>query len=194
MSSCAWAVGPFLKKYHDEEWGVPVHDETKHYEFLVLEAMSCGLSWELMLKKREVFRTVFADFDFRQVAKFTDADVERIMGVEGMIRSPRKIRAMIHNARCFLAIEKEFGSFDHYIWGFTKGKTLVYHRHQEEGEWETRNELSDALAKDMKKRGFKYLGSVILYSHLQAIGIINDHELSCPRYPELLKVTDVEYR
>lgn len=194
MSSCAWAVGPFLKKYHDEEWGVPVHDEIKHYEFLVLEAMSCGLSWELMLKKREVFRSVFADFDFRQVAKFTDADVERIMGVAGMIRSPRKIRAMIHNAQCFMAIAEEFGSFDRYIWGFTKGKTLVYHRHQEEGDWETHNELSDALAKDMKKRGFKYLGSVILYSHLQAIGIINDHERTCPRYQELLKVTNVEYR
>jgi DNA-3-methyladenine glycosylase I len=182
---CAWArQDPLSEKYHDEEWGVPVHDERKHYMFLLMESMSCGLSWKMMLERREVFRTCFADFDAGQVAKFTNADVERIMQTEGMIRSRRKIEGMIANARAFVKVAEEFGSFDKYIWSFTNGQSLVYPSHQD--EWTVSNELSDRVAKDLKKRGFKFVGSTIIYSHLQAIGIINDHRKDCFRYKQLL--------
>ncbi|MGI6243967.1 MAG: GNAT family N-acetyltransferase [Prevotella sp.] len=182
---CAWArQDPLSEKYHDEEWGVPVHDERKHYMFLLMESMSCGLSWKMMLQRREIFRKCFADFDAKQVADFNQDDVERIMQTEGMIRSRRKIEAMITNARAFVKTAKEFGSFDNYIWSFTKGQSLVYPSHQK--EWTVSNELSDRVAKDLKKRGFKFVGSTIIYSHLQAIGIINDHRKGCFRYNELL--------
>ena len=185
MEKCIWCKdGGLLEKYHDEEWGVPVHDERKHFEFLLMEAMSCGLSWKMMLQRRDAFREGFAQFDFEEVAKFGDADVERCLQIDGMIKSERKIRGMINNAQKFVEIQKEWGSFDKYIWHFTDGKTMIYPEHQQ--EWCVRNELSDALAKDMKKRGFKYLGSVILYSHLQGIGVINDHEVNCFRYKELI--------
>lgn len=170
--------------YHDHEWGTPCHDERLHFMYLTMESMSCGLSWKLMLQKREVFRECFAGFDAAKVAAFTDADVNRIMSTDGMIRSPRKIRAMISNAQAFVKVQQEFGSFDKYIWGFTGGKSVVYPSHQH--EWVVRNELSDRVSADLKKRGFKYVGSIIIYSHLQAIGIINDHRDYCFRYKELL--------
>lgn len=176
---------PIYVKYHDEEWGTPCHNERDHFMYLLMECMSCGLSWKLMLEKREVFRQCFAGFDANKVALFDDNDVDRIMSTEGMIRSPRKIKGMINNAKCFLKVEQEFGSFDKYIWSFTGGKTMVYPSHQH--EWVTRNDLSDTVSKDLKKRGFKYVGSVIIYSHLQAIGIINDHRDYCFRYKELMK-------
>lgn len=175
---------PLMVHYHDVEWGTPCHDERNHFMYLLMESMSCGLSWHLMLKKREVFRQCFADFDAAKVAAFTDDDVERIMNTEGMIRSKGKIRAMINNAQCFVKVQQELGSFDKYIWGFTDGKSLVYPSHQE--ELVTCNDLSIRVAKDMKKRGFKYLGPVIAYSHLQAIGVINDHRHYCFRYKELI--------
>ena len=171
--------------YHDNEWGTPVHNDRDHFMYLLMESMSCGLSWKMMLERREVFRRCFADFDAAKVAAFTDDDVERILNTEGMIRSPRKIRAMIANAQAFVKVQKEFGSFDKYIWGFTDGKSLVYPSHQH--TWITRNDLSDRISKDLKKRGFKYVGSIIIYSHLQAIGIINDHRDYCFRYKELIK-------
>lgn len=170
--------------YHDREWGTPCHDERHHFMYLTMESMSCGLSWKLMLQKREIFRKCFADFDAKSVASFTDADIERIMSTEGMIRSPRKISGIINNARCFVDIQHEFGSFDNYIWSFTNGKTLVYSSHQT--QWVTRNSLSDKVSDDLRRRGFKYVGSVIIYSHLQGIGIINDHRSYCFRYSELL--------
>lgn len=170
--------------YHDREWGTPCHDERAHFMYLVMESMSCGLSWKLMLQKREVFRKCFAGFDAERVAAFTDTDVDRIVNTDGMIRSPRKVRGIINNARCFLRIQKEFGSFDKYIWSFTGGVSLVYPSHQR--ELVTRNELSDTVAADLKRRGFKYVGSVIIYSHLQAIGIINDHRDYCFRYKQLI--------
>lgn len=176
---------PFYLPYHDEEWGTPCHNERDHFMYLLMESMSCGLSWKLMLQKREVFRKCFAGFDAAEVARFTDDDVQRIMTTEGMIRSERKIRAMINNAKCFVETAREFGSFDKYIWHFTDGKTMIYPSHQT--EWVTRNELSDTVSKDLRKRGFKYVGSVIVYSHLQAIGIINDHRDYCFRYKELMK-------
>lgn len=186
---CPWVekMRPeYYNHYHDVEWGTPVHDERLHFEFLVLEAMSCGLSWELMLKKREILRQCFAHFEPARVARFSDGDVQRVMGTEGMIKSIRKIKAMVSNAQVFLDIQEEFGTFDRYIWGFTGGRSVIFKSHRDEGVWETRNALSDCIAKSLKRRGFKYMGSVILYSHLQAIGIINDHHPLCFRYRQLL--------
>ena len=183
---CAWAdTDPLLQKYHDEEWGRPVHDDRKHYMYLLMEAMSCGLSWLLMLKKQEAFQRCFADFDYNKVATFTDDDACRIATEEGMIHSERKVKAMIANARAFCKVREEFGTFDKYIWSFTNGQTMVYPEHQKEPC--VRNELSDRVAKDMKRRGFKYIGSVIVYSHLQGIGVINDHQHNCFLYNPNLK-------
>ena len=191
---CIWCQdGGLLENYHDGEWGTPVHDEYRHFEFLVLESMSCGLSWILMLRKREIFRSCFAGFDFCKVASFGETDVKRILAYPGMIRSQRKIEATVNNACRFIEVQKEWGTFDRYIWSFTGGKTLVYKSHLE-GLRETSNELSDRVAEDMKCRHFKYLGSVILYSHLQSIGIINDHPRDCFRYGELLKESDWEMK
>ena len=193
MKRCAWCEdGGMMQRYHDEEWGEPVHDDRKQFEYLMLEAMQCGLSWSLMLKKREIFRQCFDDFDFLKIAAYTEQDVERILNTENMIRSRGKINAIINNARCFLSVIEEFGSFDRYLWGFSEGKTMIYRKHQR-GDHETRNELSDRIAKDIKKRGFKYLGSITLFSHLQACGIINDHDPGCFKYEELLQKTDVQY-
>lgn len=181
---CPWAVGNrLLEQYHDKEWGVPVHDEKRHFEMLLMESMSCGLSWLMMLERREVFRQCFAGFDPKQVATFTEEDVCRILSTEGMIRSPRKVRAMVNNAKAFLKVAQAFRSFDQYIWHFTNGQTWVYPSHQK--TICTHNDLSDAVAKDMKKRGFQYVGSTIIYSHLQSIGIINDHLDGCFRKQEL---------
>lgn len=190
---CQWCQdGAWLEKYHDEVWGLPEHDDRKLFGWLLMEAMSCGLSWVLMLKKQRIFEACFADFDYDKVAAFNDADVERILNTEGMIRSKSKIEAMIANARTFVAIRVEFGSFDAYIWRFSEGKMLVYPAHQQ--KWAVSNDVSVAVAKDLKKRGFKYLGPVIVYSYLQAIGIINDHEAGCYRYHQVMKHAEVEIR
>ena len=188
---CAWCCdGGLNQAYHDAEWGVPLHDDQKQFEFLMLEVMQCGLSWTLMLKKREIFRACFAGFDYNAIAKFTEEDIARILQTEGMIRSERKIRAVIHNANCFLEIISEWGSFDRYLWSFTDGKTYVYPKHHQ-GHWEAKNELSDRISADLKKRGFKYLGSITIFSHLQACGIINDHAPDCWMYEPLLSQSDV---
>lgn len=193
MGYCEWAsAGPLDKKYHDTEWGIPVHDDRQMFEHLTLECLQCGLSWDLMLKKREIFRECFDNFDYDKIAAYDDADAERILNTEGMIRSKRKIEAIINNAKCFLKVIDEWGSFDRYIWSFSEGYTFIYRKHQR-GEGEARNELSDRLSRDMKKRGFKYLGSITIYSHLQACGIINDHEPGCFKYEELLKESRVKY-
>ena len=178
-----------MVRYHDEEWGVPVHDDRKQFEFLMMEVMQCGLNWNMMIQKREIFRACFDDFDFDKVAVYGETDIERIMGMEGMIRSRRKIEAVIHNAQCFQKIREEFGSFSEYIWGLTKGKTYLYMGHQK-GGIPARNGLSDQISADLKKRGLKYMGSVTVYSHLQACGIINDHWEGCFRYQELIVVSD----
>ncbi len=187
MERCAWCLGnEKMVRYHDEEWGVPLHDDQKQFEFLMLEAMQCGLSWDLMIQKREIFRECFDGFDYEKVAVYTEADVERIMGTEGMIRSQRKIQAVIHNARCFLKVREEYGTFSAYLWGYTKGKIVLYMGHQK-GAVPAKNGLSDAVARDLKKRGFKYLGPVTVYAHLQACGIINDHTEACFRYEEVME-------
>ena len=182
MSYCDWASGEqMLLDYHDTEWGVPVSDDRAQFEYLMLEAMQSGLSWLTVLKKREIFRACFDGFDFEKIAKYDERDVERIMSTEGVIRSVPKIRAVINNARCFLDVRREFGSFSEYIWGYTDGKTVIYDGHAD-GYIPNSNGLSDRISKDLKKRGFKYIGSVTVYSHLQACGMINDHAKDCPRY------------
>ena len=200
MERCPWCMcNEKMIRYHDEEWGVPVHDDQKQFEFLMMEVMQCGLNWNMMIQKREIFRNCFDNFDYDKncldnfdydkVAAYGEKDIQRILETEGMIRSRRKIEAVIHNARCFQDIHREFGSFSEYIWSFTKRKTYLYTGHQK-GEIPARNGLSDRISKDLKKRGLKYMGSVTVYSHLQACGIINDHMESCFRYQELLEMTD----
>lgn len=187
MNRCPWCLGTEkMTRYHDEEWGAPVHDDRKQFEFLMLEAMQCGLSWNLMIEKREIFRACFSDFDYDDIAAFNEEDVQRILEYPGMIRSPRKIRAIINNARCFQQVRREFGSFDGWLWGFAQGKTILYDGH-ENGNLPAANGLSDKVARELKRRGFKYLGSVTVYAHLQACGIINDHLKSCFRYNEIIK-------
>lgn len=182
MSYCDWdKASELCRKYHDEEWGVPVHDDLKQFEFLMLEAMQCGLSWNLMIRKREIFRRCFDNFDYDKIALYTERDVERILNTEGMIRSLRKIEAVINNAKRFQQIRAEYGTFCAYLWGYSDGKTILYDKHAD-GFIPVSNGLSDRIAKDLKKRGFRYLGSITVYSHLQACGIINDHDKNCPRY------------
>lgn len=186
MERCAWCLcNEKMTRYHDEEWGVPLYDDKKQFEFLMMEAMQCGLNWNMMIQKRDIFRECFDGFDYQKVADYTEADVLRTMETEGMIRSQRKIEAVIHNARCFIKVREEFGSFSDYIWGFSKGRILLYIGH-EKGMLPAKNGLSDLVSKDLKKRGFRYLGSVTVYSHLQACGIINDHEERCFRYREVI--------
>ena len=190
MERCPWCMcNEKMIRYHDEEWGVPVYDDQKQFEFLMMEVMQCGLNWNMMIQKRDIFKSCFDNFNFDKVAAYGEGEIQRILETEGMIRSRRKIEAVIHNARCFQEIRREFGSFSDYIWGFTKGKTYIYTGHQK-GKIPARNGLSDRISKDLKKRGLKYMGSVTVYSHLQACGIINDHMESCFRFDELLEVTD----
>lgn len=185
MAFCTWCVGEINQKYHDEEWGIPVHDDRTQFEYLMMEVMQCGLSWELMLKKREIFRQCFDNFDYDKIASYTGHDIDRILQTEGMVRSRRKIEAIIGNARCFQEIKKEFGSFSEYLWNYSDGKTILY-QHHGDGEVPASNGLSDTISRDLKKRGFKYLGSITVYSHLQACGIINDHGSDCPCYKKIV--------
>jgi DNA-3-methyladenine glycosylase I len=182
MKRCEWCgASELYVQYHDTEWGAPVFDDQKHFEFLVLESAQAGLSWITILKKRENYRKAYDGFDPKKVARYTEAKKAKLLADAGIVRNRLKIEASITNAKCFLELQKEFGSFSTYIWGFVKGKPVV-------GKWKSieeipaRTELSDAIAADMKKRGFRFLGSVIIYSHLQATGIVNDHIRSCFRY------------
>lgn len=194
MNRCSWCeINEKMLKYHDHEWGVPLHDDQKQFEFLMMEVMQCGLNWNMMIQKREIFHNCFHNFDFNRIANYTENDIERILNTDGMIKSRRKIEAIIHNAKCFLRIRSEFGSFNDYLWRFTKGKTYLYMGHQK-GAIPAKNGLSDQISKDLKKRGFKYLGSVTVYSHLQACGIINDHLEGCYRYKELIEMSDVIHK
>lgn len=193
MERCGWCLdGDVLQKYHDEEWGNILHDDKKHFEYLLMEVMQCGLNWTMMLKKRDIFKKCFDNFDYLLISAYDENKIESIMKTDGMIKSRRKIEAIINNAKCFLKVIKEFGSFDNYIWSFSDNCTMVYVKHQQ-GQGEVRNELSDRLSKDMKKRGFKYLGSITIFSHLQACGIINDHSCNCYKYKELLQKGNIKY-
>ena len=193
MERCGWCCdNGIVQKYHDDEWGRPLHDDRKHFEYLLMEVMQCGLNWTMMLKKREIFRSCFDNFDYEKIALYKEADIERILGTEGMIRSRGKINAVIGNAQGFLRIIDEFGSFDKFLWSFSEGNTYVYIKHQK-GQWEDKNVLSDRISKELKKRGFKYLGSITVYSHLQACGIINDHSPQCFMYDKIIRNVQVRY-
>ncbi len=182
MGSCDWGFAfEAMKTYHDTEWGVPVHDDRVMFEHLMMEAMQCGLSWSLMLKKREIFRACFDGFDYDKIAAYTADDIERILNFDGMIRSRRKIEAVINNARCFQKIQREHGSFCDWLWAHSGRKTILYIGH-EKGKIPVSNGLSDQIAKELKAYGFKYMGTVTVYAHLQACGIVNDHGDACPCY------------
>lgn len=179
---CHWAEGhEIYEKYHDEEWGVPVHDDQMLFEFLTLEAFQAGLSWLTILNKRENFRKAFAQFDYEEVAKFDEKDFEQLMGDAGIVRNRLKITAAINNAKEFMKIREEFGSFDNYIWGFVGGKP-IQNDFKEMSDIPPKTELSDEISKDLKARGFKFVGSTIVYAHMQATGMVNDHVVTCFRY------------
>lgn len=194
MSYCNWEHTSLLnQKYHDTEWGVPVHDDRKQFEYLMMEVMQCGLSWDLMINKRDIFRKCFDNFNFDKIASYSNKDIEKILNTDGMIKSPRKINAIINNAKCFQQIRKEFGSFCNYIWAYSDNKTILYDKHNA-GYIPVSNGLSDRISKDLKHRGFKYLGSITIYSHLQACGIINDHDENCPRFSYINKRTQTVHK
>jgi DNA-3-methyladenine glycosylase I len=180
MGYCTWAgMNEANRIYHDTEWGIPVHDDRQMFEHLTLECFQCGLSWDLMLKKREIFRLCFDNFDYDKIAEYDEADVTRILNTEGMIKSPQKVRAVINNARCCQKLRSEYGSLCNYFWSFSKGRTILYQGH-DTGTIPVSNGLSEMISRDMKKHGFKYVGAVTIYSHLQACGVINDHDRDCP--------------
>ncbi len=185
-NDCSWGfLSEMYTVYHGTEWGVPVHDDRVMFEHLSLECFQCGLSWTLMLKKREIFRACLDGFDFEKIARYTEEDVQRILDTEGMIRAPRKIRALISNARAALQIRDEFGSLCAYFWSYSEGRVIVYKGHPENG-FPVSNGLSARISKDLRKRGFRFVGPVTVYSHLQACGIINDHGAACPCYQKIL--------
>jgi len=181
LNRCPWCGNDELYvKYHDEEWGVPVHDDRKHFEFLILESAQAGLSWLTILRKRENYRKAYDGFDPVKVAQYDEKKIEEMMNDPGIIRNRRKIESSINNARLFLEIQKEFGSFDNYIWSFVNYKPLCNHW-TDISKVPARTELSDRISRDLKSRGFRFLGSTIIYSHLQATGLVNDHLVSCFR-------------
>jgi len=183
--SCNWPGNdPLMQKYHDEEWGVPLHDDQKLFEFLVLEGFQAGLSWMTILRKRENFREAFCGFDPARVAEMTQADVERLLQNPGIIRNRMKIEAAIHNASCFLKIRQEHGSFDRYIWQFTDFKPVI-NRFTALDQLPAKTELSDRISADLKRKGFKFVGSTIVYAHMQATGMVNDHLIHCSRHHEI---------
>jgi DNA-3-methyladenine glycosylase I len=171
---------PLMMEYHDKEWGVPLHDDRRLFEFLVLEGMQAGLSWSTILRKRENFRKAFGGFDAEAVARYTEKDVARLLSDAGIIRNGLKIRGVINNARCYLAVQEEFGSFDAYIWRFVGGQP-IRNRIQTLAEMPATSPESDALSKDLRLRGFKFVGSTIMYAHMQATGMVNDHLTRCFR-------------
>ncbi len=180
--TCSWPSNdPLMIKYHDEEWGVPLHDDRKLFEFMVLDAFQAGLSWKIVLHKREHFRKAFDNFEVGKVAKYGKKDIARLLEDEKIIRNRAKIHATVQNAKCFLLVQEEFGSFDKYIWQFTGGKT-IHHGLKALNEMLVSSKESDTMSKDLKKRGFKFVGTTICYSFMQAAGMINDHLHSCFRY------------
>jgi DNA-3-methyladenine glycosylase I len=179
---CFWAKTPLSIAYHDKEWGVPVHDDTRLFEFLILEGAQAGLSWETILRKRDNYRAAFDRFNPAQVAKYDERKIASLLNDEGIIRNRLKINSAVTNARAFLEVKKEFGSFDAYVWRFVDGKPLRRKRGQ---AIVATTPISDELSKDLLKRGFKFVGSTICYSFMQAVGMVNDHDSSCFRYREV---------
>ena len=183
---CDWSKGSFdaYMQYHDKEWGMPVHDERKHFEFLILEGAQAGLSWATILKRRDGYRKAFANFDPNVVANYTQEKVEELLLDVGIIRNRLKVQGAVTNAQKYLEVQEEFGSFDKYIWMFVDGEPII-NRWQKMSEIPATTEESDALSKDLKKRGFKFVGSTIMYAHMQACGLVNDHIITCFRYHEV---------
>lgn len=182
---CAWARNPLAIAYHDQEWGVPVHDDRLLFEFLVLEGAQAGLSWMTILRKREGYRRAFADFDPEKVAAFGPEDVGRLLADAGIVRNRRKIESAVENARAFLEIQEEFGSFDDYVWRFVNGET-IHNRWRTLDEIPARTVQAEHLSKDLVSRGFRFVGPTIVYAHMQATGMVNDHTVDCFRWAELL--------
>ncbi len=183
LQRCPWSgTDPLYVQYHDEEWGVPVHDDKKMFEFLILESAQAGLSWITILKRREGYRKAFANFEAEKVALFKDEDVERLMQDVGIIRNKAKIVAAINNAKIFLQIQREHGSFCNYIWSYLPNSKPIKNQFKSQKEVPANTPLSDKISKDLKKRGFKFFGTTICYAHLQAVGMVNDHIISCFRH------------
>lgn len=188
---CEWAnmvEDPMYAAYHDEEWGVPVHDDPMHFEFLILEGAQAGLSWWTVLRKREAYRKAFADFDPVKVARFSEKRIAKLLENPGIIRNRLKVNAAVTNAKAFLQVQEEFGSFDEYVWDFVGGAPI-------QNRWKRMQDIpattkeSDALSKDLKRRGFKFVGSTIIYAHMQAVGMVNDHQTNCFRYQACAKLS-----
>ncbi len=185
MQRCPWCgEEPLYVKYHDEEWGVPVHDDRRHFEFLVLEGAQAGLSWITILRRREGYRKAFGEFDPVKVAGFDEKRIEILLQDEGIIRNRQKVHSAVKNARAFLQIQKESGSFDSYIWSFVNGSP-IQNRFEKDSDIPAKTVLSEKISKDMKGRGFSFVGPTIIYAHMQAIGMVNDHLVSCFRYTGL---------
>ncbi|HBH05451.1 MAG TPA: DNA-3-methyladenine glycosylase I [Flavobacteriales bacterium] len=187
MIRCEWTSGYSEQyiRYHDEEWGLPVHDDRKHFEFLILEGAQAGLSWATILKRREGYRKAFSNFDPEIVAQYDEKKISELLDFEGIIRNKLKVRSAVTNAQIFLELQKEFGSFDRYVWRFVGGQPI-------NNKWKKMSEVpatsieSDALSKDLKKRGFKFIGSTIVYAYMQACGLVNDHTEGCFRFSEII--------
>jgi DNA-3-methyladenine glycosylase I len=186
VKRCSWVNldNSLMREYHDREWGVPVHDDRKHFEFLILEGAQAGLSWSTILNKREGYRRAFSQFDPVKVARYTEARMEKLVSDAGIVRNRAKIAAAVKNARAFLDVQKEFGSFDAYCWQFVGGKPR-------QNRWTSMSEIpaktreSDAFSKDLKRRGFSFVGTTIIYAHMQAVGMVNDHVADCFRYDDV---------
>ena len=182
--TCEWAVSDLAKAYHDKEWGVPVHDDRKLFEFIVLDGAQAGLSWETILKKREAYRAAFDNFEPAIVARYGDDKIAELLGNAGIVRNRLKISSAVRNASAYLKVQEEFGSFDTYIWGFVDGRPIV-NRYKVFGAIPAYTAESDAMSKDLKARGFNFVGTIICYAFMQAAGLVNDHVVSCPRHAEL---------
>jgi DNA-3-methyladenine glycosylase I len=188
LTRCGWCLtgDEIYVRYHDEEWGVPVRDDRRQFEFLTLEAAQAGLSWITILKKRESYRKAFAEFDPQKVARFTERKIEKLMGDPGIVRNRLKVKAAVSNARAFLGVSEELGSFTDYIWSFVDGEPVV-NRWKSLREVPASTEISDRLSRDLRQRGFKFVGSTIVYAHMQAAGLVNDHLVGCFRHEEVKK-------
>lgn len=186
MKRCQWVENSFPEyiKYHDDEWGVPVHDDKIHFEFLILEGAQAGLSWSTILKRRDGYRKAFADFEVEEVARFDQKKIDQLLLDPGIIRNKLKVNATVKNAQSFISVQEEIGSFNDYIWSFVGSKPIVNHW-KNMGEVPATTKESDQLSKDLKKRGFKFVGSTIMYAHMQAVGLVNDHTVDCFRYNQV---------
>ena len=187
-SRCKWSEkDPLYIQYHDTEWGVPLHDEQQLFEFLMLETFQAGLSWITILRKRESFRKAFDNFDYKKIAQYKERKIQALLQDKGIIRNKLKVRAAVSNAQAFLKVQKEFGSFDNYVWAFVNGKP-TQNKWRSVKELPGKTELSDQLSKELKKRGFKFVGSTIVYAYMQATGMVNDHTMNCFRHKEVRKL------